>query len=75
MKNIDVSDADLNANLDWVKSEIKSELFTSEFGQLEGMKVRAEWDPQIGKALGYLPQAQALEEHTLKPKSVTTASK
>ena len=75
LKNIDVSDADLNANLDWVKSEIKSELFTSEFGQLEGMKVRAEWDPQIAKAMGYLPQAQALEEHTLKPKPVTTASK
>ena len=74
-KNIDVSDADFNANLDWIKAEIKSELFTSEFGQIEGMKVRAEWDPQISKAMGYLPQAQALEEHTLKPKPVTTASK
>ncbi len=74
-KNIDVSDADIDANLDWIKSEIKSELFTSEFGQLEGMKVRAQWDPQISKAISYLPQAQALEEHTLKPKAVTTASK
>ena len=74
-KNIDVSDADISANLDWIKAEIKAELFTSEFGQLEGMKVRAEWDPQIAKAIGYLPQAQALEEHTLKPKAVTTASK
>ena len=74
-KNIDVSDADINANLDWIKAEIKSELFTSEFGQIQGMKVRAEWDPQITKAIGYLPQAQALEEHTLKPKTVTTASK
>ena len=74
-KNIDVSDADINANLDWIKAEIKADLFTTEFGQLEGMKVRAEWDPQIAKALGYLPQAQALEEHTLKPKAVTTASK
>ncbi len=74
-KNIDVSDADIQANLVWVKAEIKSDLFTSEFGQLEGMKIRAEWDPQIAKAIGYLPQAQALEEHTLKPKAVTTASK
>ena len=74
-KNIDVSDADIQANLVWIKAEIKSDLFTSEFGQLEGMKVRAEWDPQIGKAIGYLPQAQALEEHTLKPKAITTASK
>ncbi len=74
-KNIEVSDADIQANLDWIKAEIKAELFTSEFGQLEGMKVLAEWDPQIAKAIGYLPQAQALEEHTLKPKPVTTASK
>ncbi len=74
-KNIEVSDADIQANLVWIKAEIKSDLFTSEFGQLEGMKIRAEWDPQIAKAIGYLPQAQALEEHTLKPKAVTTASK
>ena len=74
-KSVDVSDADLQTNADWVKESIKSELFTSQFGQVEGMKVRAQWDPQIQKALGFLPQAQALEEHTLKPKPVTTASR
>jgi carboxyl-terminal processing protease len=46
-----------------VKASIKSEIFTSQFGQLEGLKVRAEWDPSINKALSFLPEAQTLEEH------------
>jgi carboxyl-terminal processing protease len=74
-KNIDVTDANINANLDWVKESIKSDLFTSQFGQIEGQKVRAEWDPQIIKAIGYLPQAQSLEENIGKPKATTTASR
>jgi carboxyl-terminal processing protease len=72
---IDVSDQDIAANLDWVKESIKSDLFTSQFSQTQGAEVRAEWDPQIQKAISFLPQAQALEEH-LQPKApVTTASR
>jgi carboxyl-terminal processing protease len=59
---VDYTDADVNANLDWVKSNIKAELFTSQFGQLEGLKVRAEADPEIAKATTFLPEAMALED-------------
>ncbi len=45
---------------------IKSELFTSVFGQEEGLKIRAAWDPMIGKAVTLLPQAQALENAAQK---------
>jgi len=62
-QQIPYTDADLNSTMDWVKASIKSEIFTSQFGQLEGLKVRAEWDPSINKALGFLPEAQALEDH------------
>lgn len=76
-KKIDVADADIKTNLDWVKQSIKSDLFTSQFGQNEGLKVRAEWDPQIQKAIAYLPQAEALEQHPGpgKPIVTTTASR
>src|ERR1700723_3752983 len=47
---IEYTDADVAGASDWIKESIKSELFTSQFGQLEGLKVRAEWDPQIAKA-------------------------
>ncbi len=75
-QKIDYTDADIAANVDWIKASIKSELFTSQFGQNEGLRVRAEWDPQINKALTFMPEAQALENHTLPAQQKTqTAQK
>jgi len=37
---------------------IKRELFISQFGQLEGLKVATDWDPQVAKAITFLPEAQ-----------------
>src|SRR5271156_6945904 len=62
--SIEYTDADVAGASDWIKQSIKSELFTSQFGQLEGLKVRAEWDPQIAKAVTFLPEAQTLEDHS-----------
>jgi carboxyl-terminal processing protease len=74
-QQIDYTDADLTANLDWVKTSIKSELFTSVFGQTEGLEVRADWDPQIAKALTFLPEAQVLADRSIKTTDQkTTAS-
>lgn len=73
-KKIDVTDQDFSANLDWIKEAIKENLFTTQFGQEEGLEVHDEWDPQIQKAISYLPQAEALEQH-LQPKTTTTASR
>jgi carboxyl-terminal processing protease len=61
---IEYTDQDIAGVQDWVKESIKSELFTSQFGQLEGLKVRAQWDPQIAKAITFLPEAQTLEDHS-----------
>jgi carboxyl-terminal processing protease len=73
---IDYTDADIDKNIDWVKESIKSDLFTTQFGQLEGLKVRAEWDPEINKAMTYLPEARALEDHTKSTdKTINTASR
>ena len=47
---------------DWLKISIKEKIFTSQFGQLQGLHVMADWDPMIQKALTYLPEAQALED-------------
>jgi len=71
---IDYTDSDIASVGDWVKESIKSELFTSQFGQIEGLKVRAEWDPQIAKAVTFLPEAQTLEDHS-KMAQKNTASR
>ena len=55
------TDQDIQGVSDWIKTNIKAEIFTTQFGQEAGLEVRAAWDPMINKALTYLPQAQALE--------------
>jgi carboxyl-terminal processing protease len=65
-QNIPWTEADLNEVMDWVKIGIKDKIFTIQFGQLQGMRARADWDPEIQKALTFLPEAQALEDHAHK---------
>jgi len=74
-EKVDYTEKDLQDNLDWVKTNIKAELFTSAFGQGLGMQVRASWDPQIAKALTFMPEAQALEDHTLPSQQKTQTAK
>ncbi len=62
-EKIPYTEADFAAEQDWVASHIKAELFVSEFGQQEGLKVQAESDPQVIKALELLPQAKELAEN------------
>ena len=65
-QDIAYTDQDIAGVRDWINANITSEIFTSQFGQQEGLKVRAQWDPMIQKALTYLPQAQSLEENAEK---------
>ena len=61
--NIAYTQADLIDNNDWIKSNIKSEIFVDAFGQDEGMKVRAQSDLAVQKALEFLPEAKQLAEN------------
>jgi carboxyl-terminal processing protease len=60
------TEADLNGVMDWLKVSIKDKIITIQFGQQQGLRTRADWDPMIQKALTYLPEAQALEDHAHK---------
>jgi len=64
--NIAYTQADLIDNADWLKANVKSEIFVDAFGQDEGLKVRAESDPQVVKGLELLPQAKALADNAKK---------
>jgi carboxyl-terminal processing protease len=57
---------DLSTNLDWIKANIRAKIVTIQFGQIQGLRTLADWDPEIQKAITYLPQAQALEENAHK---------
>src|SRR6201993_4377433 len=62
-EKIPYTEQDLVENNDWIRYSIKSEIFVDQFGQDEGLKIRAENDPQIIKALELLPKARALADH------------
>lgn len=62
-QSIDYTDADFNGVVDWLKTRIKEKIVTIQFGQLQGLRTLADWDPEIQKAITYLPEAQALEDH------------
>jgi len=65
-QQIAYTEADLLENNDWVRSNIKAELFINEFGNQEGLKVRAEADPAVQKALDLLPKAKELADNAKK---------
>ncbi len=65
-EKIEYTDAEWAEALDWIKASIKSDLFTDQFGQSDGLRVKAEWDPMIQKSVTLLPQAQALESSAEK---------
>ena len=62
-EKIPFTEAELIENNDWLRANIKAELFIDSFGQEEGLKVRAETDPEVVKALDLLPQARALADN------------
>ena len=65
-QKITFTESDLSENNDWIRTNIKAELFINEFGQQEGMRVHAEGDPEVQKALDLIPQAKQLAENAKK---------
>jgi len=65
-QSIPWTEADLNGVMDWLKISIKDKIVTIQFGEQQGLRTRADWDPMIQKALTFLPEAQALEDHAHK---------
>jgi hypothetical protein len=49
--------------MDWIKREIKKEVFISVFGLPAGDQVELQDDPQVVRAIESLPQARALYEN------------
>jgi carboxyl-terminal processing protease len=64
--SVPFTEADLVQNNEWIRSNIKSEIFVDAFGQEEGLKVKAETDPEVLKGLDLLPQARQLAENARK---------
>jgi carboxyl-terminal processing protease len=65
-EKIKYTEQDIQANLTWLKWQIKRETFTSVFGLTDGYKVELQDDPQLDKAVEMIPQAKALYSNARK---------
>ena len=65
-QNVEWTDKDIDGVQDWLKVRIKEKILTIQFGQLQGLRTLADWDPEVQKALTFLPEAQALEDNAHK---------
>jgi carboxyl-terminal processing protease len=65
-EKIPYTEGELIENNDWLRSNLKSEIFVDAFGQEAGLQVRAETDPDVIKALDLMPQARALADNARK---------
>ena len=62
-QNYDYTPQELDNNLDWVKANLRSKILATHLGQTAGLKVEADWDPEIQQAIADMPQAAQLEQH------------
>jgi carboxyl-terminal processing protease len=65
-QKIKYTEQDIQANLTWLKWQIKREVFTSYFGLNDGYKVELQDDPQLEKAIEAMPRARALYQNAEK---------
>jgi hypothetical protein len=65
-EKISYTDSDIEQNLDWIKREIRKEVFMSVFGLPAGFEVDLQEDPQVVRAIESLPQARALYQNVRK---------
>ncbi|MGH9616834.1 MAG: S41 family peptidase [Acidobacteriaceae bacterium] len=73
-QHIEVTDAQIQRNLPYLKWEIQREVFTGVFGLDAGYKVALENDPQLNKAIESLPEAEALYANARKMLAQRTSS-
>jgi carboxyl-terminal processing protease len=67
LKNkVDFTEAEFTANHEWIKQELKREMYITAFSVDESRRVAVEQDPEIQKAIDSLPKAKALVENAKK---------
>lgn len=62
-RGIDFSNQDFEANKDYLKRMIKSEIYQDRLGVTEAARVLLDADPQVLAALNYMPEAKALNQN------------
>jgi len=59
-KQVEFTEADFTANRDWVRKELKREMYVAAFSTEESQRVAIEQDPMVQKAMESMPKAKEL---------------
>ena len=62
--HLHVSPADVQDSIEYIKAQIRGQLVEIVYGRDQGLKLEAENDPLVAKAVDSMPQAAALLSHT-----------
>ena len=65
-ETVPFTEKDISDNIGWLKDNIRADILGTQFGQLQKLHVQADTDPELQKALTFLPEAQALQENAHK---------
>ena len=63
---MEFTEADFTENHDWIKQQLKREMYITAFSVDESQRVAIEQDPEIQKAMEAMPKAQALLDNAKK---------
>src|SRR6185436_9745961 len=66
-----LQDAQIEAEMEFVKLRLRAEIVTAAFGADEGQRVLLESDPQALRAIGVLPDAKRLAESVRNGKPIS----
>lgn len=67
LKNgVNFTEAEFTENHDWIKQQLKRELYITAFSFEESQRVQIEQDPAVAKAIEAMPRAKALVENAKK---------
>ena len=61
---VSFTEADFTENHDWVRSQLRREVFAYAFSVDDANRIAIETDPEVSKAVDSMPQARALLDHT-----------
>jgi uncharacterized heparinase superfamily protein len=64
--DVAVTDADFTANRQWVKEQLKAQMYLAAFSNEAADRVRIEQDPEVLKAAESMPKAKALLDSAKK---------
>jgi carboxyl-terminal processing protease len=65
-KNIKFTELEFTENHQWIKEQLKQEMYITAFSYNDSERVRIEQDPEVGKAIDAMPKAQELLDKAKK---------